>query len=186
VLTPAALGLIFYSGPVLRLWTRSDVVAQAAGSVVMVLAAAALLNGMMQVPYALQVAAGKLRIALWTNGMGVVVLVPLTIVMVRAFGLLGAGVAWLCFNVIYYFIVSVIIERIVFPLAPKFVLFKATMPPLLCGLAAFSLAGMLESVVGVAWYLSLPVALLIYTALVLGTGVAQLRAWLMEPTLVRG
>ena len=186
MLTPAALALIFYGESVLRVWTRSDIVAQAAGSVVIVLAAAALLNGMMQVPYALQVAAGKLRIALWTNGTGVVVLVPLTIVMVRALGLLGAGVAWLCFNVIYYFVVSVIIERVVFPLAPKFVLFKATMPPLLCGLAAFAVARMLQSTVGAAWYLSLPAALLIYGGLVLVTGIAHLRPLLMKPTLARG
>lgn len=93
---------------VLHLWLRtgdpSGKAAAAGAAPLTITALAMLFNSAMAIPYSLQVAAGLTRLPLWTNGLGAVLLVPLSFLAVRQWGLAGAAYAWLTFNVLYYLI----------------------------------------------------------------------------------
>ncbi len=108
---PAAAALMLFPGLILSTWTRSSAVASEASGALVVLAIAALLNASMQVPYALILAAGKTRISLWMNGVGVAILAPLLVVLVRAYGIVGGGGAWALFNLAYFFIAPAVLHR---------------------------------------------------------------------------
>jgi len=111
LVAPAAAALILFPVPVLAAWTRSPAVAAEASGALSILALAMLLNTCMQVPYALLLAAGLTRISLWINGLGVVILAPLMVIMVRAYGIVGGGIAWAVFNLAYFFIAPAILHR---------------------------------------------------------------------------
>jgi O-antigen/teichoic acid export membrane protein len=113
LVAPAAAALILFPRPVLTAWTRSPIVAAEASGALSILALAMLLNACMQVPYALLLAAGLTRISLWINGLGVVFLAPLMVIMVRAHGIVGGGIAWAIFNLAYFLIAPAILHRYV-------------------------------------------------------------------------
>lgn len=137
---PAAAALILFPGLILSTWTRSPSVATEASGALVVLAAAAMLNASMQVPYALILAAGKTRISLWMNGLGVAILAPLLVVLVRAYGIVGGGAAWAVFNVAYFFIAPAILHRSVLRGHFRRWLFADTLPFYALGGVAFGVA----------------------------------------------
>lgn len=110
---PAAAVLILFPTTVLSQWTRSAAAATEASGALSVLALAMLLNACMQVPYALLLAAGLTRISLWLNGLGVAILGPLLVVLVRAHGIVGGGVAWAIFNLAYFLAAPALLHRYV-------------------------------------------------------------------------
>lgn len=113
LVAPAAAALILFPGTVLSEWTRSPGVAEEASGALSVLAFAMLLNACMQVPYALLLAAGLTRISLWMNGLGVAILAPLLVLLIRRYGIVGGGAAWALFNMAYFLIAPAILHRYV-------------------------------------------------------------------------
>jgi O-antigen/teichoic acid export membrane protein len=111
LVAPAAAALMLFPQPLLAAWTRSPTVAVEAAGPLSVLAFAMLLNSSMQVPYALLLAAGRTRISLWINGLGVAILAPLLVVLVREHGIVGGGVAWALFNLAYFFVAPALLHR---------------------------------------------------------------------------
>jgi O-antigen/teichoic acid export membrane protein len=111
LVAPAAAALMLFPVAVLTAWTRSPAVAAEAGGALSILAFAMLLNTCMQVPYALLLAAGLTRISLWINGLGVVILAPMMVILVRAYGIVGGGIAWAVFNLAYFVIAPAILHR---------------------------------------------------------------------------
>jgi O-antigen/teichoic acid export membrane protein len=55
----------------------------------------------MNIPYALQLAAGWTRLALYANVVAIVVLLPAIVVLSSRYGAVGAAVVWLALNVGY-------------------------------------------------------------------------------------
>ena len=108
---PFAAALMFFSQPIPLVWTRSPAVAAQASSTLAALALAMLLNSCMQVPYALQLALGQTRVSLWINGVGVLVMVPLLVGLVQAFGIFGGGLAWAAFNTAYFVAAPLLLHR---------------------------------------------------------------------------
>jgi O-antigen/teichoic acid export membrane protein len=107
---PAAI-LVFFPSEFLALWTRSEDYATQAASPLAITALAMLFNSMMSIPFSLTVATGMTWLPLWTNGIGVVLLTPLTYFLVREYGISGGAWAWLIFNVGYYLVVPHILFR---------------------------------------------------------------------------
>jgi O-antigen/teichoic acid export membrane protein len=62
------------------------------------------LNGLITVPYALQLAHGWTRLALYTNLVAVVVLAPLIVFMAGRYGAIGGASVWVILNAGYVFI----------------------------------------------------------------------------------
>ncbi|MBM4421931.1 MAG: hypothetical protein FJ030_00900 [Chloroflexi bacterium] len=105
--------LIFFSYDVLLTWTRSEDVAAHAARVCSMLALASMFNSMMQIPFALQLAAGITWIALLNNTISVIALLPLMYVLISEFGMAGAGMGWVLFNIVYYLLIPHVAHRYV-------------------------------------------------------------------------
>lgn len=100
VLAPAAIALIAFSGPILRLWTGDEALASSAAPLLAMLTLGNFLNGLMHLPYQGQLAHGWTSLAVRMNIVLVVILVPLILFATPRFGAVGAATVWVLTNVI--------------------------------------------------------------------------------------
>jgi O-antigen/teichoic acid export membrane protein len=100
-LIPAAAVLVIFSYDVVRLWTQNPALAASAAPVVALLVTGTALNGLMNVPYALQMAHGWTSVPLRVNIVLALLAVPVAILLVRLYGALGAASVWPAANAIY-------------------------------------------------------------------------------------
>jgi O-antigen/teichoic acid export membrane protein len=98
---PAAAVLAFFSHEVMLAWTRNADVAAATRWVVTLFAVGTAINGLMNVPYALQLAAGWTRLAMYANLVAIACLLPALVVLASRYGAVGAAVVWVVLNVGY-------------------------------------------------------------------------------------
>jgi O-antigen/teichoic acid export membrane protein len=137
VVAPISAILIFFSYDILLLWTRSGDVAANAAPTLSILAFAALLNSIMQLPFMLQMAAGIMWISLWNNAINLVILAPLMYFLISRYGVSGAGISWALFNLLYYLIVPHIMHRHILPSEKTGWFLKDTLPLILLGSLPF-------------------------------------------------
>jgi O-antigen/teichoic acid export membrane protein len=98
---PLAGVLIFFSKDAMFAWTGDAATVHHVWLVTSMLVAGTALNGIMNVPYALQVAHGWTRLTIWMNGIAVAVLVPAVYLLGTRFGSVGAAAGWLALNLGY-------------------------------------------------------------------------------------
>ena len=110
-LVPAALVLAFFSDHLVLLWTRDVELTHAVAPLVSLLAIGNMLNGLMNLPYSLQLAHGWTRLAVTVNLVAVVLLVPAIYIGVQAFGVVAAPVVWIMLNSGYVVIGVPLIHR---------------------------------------------------------------------------
>lgn len=108
---PAALFGIFFSPEILFQWTRDPLAVMHASSCLSCLMIGALFYGLMQVPYALQLAFGWTKWTFFQNIFGIFILIPLTIVATSYFGAFGAALAWTALACSYIFVVLPLMHR---------------------------------------------------------------------------
>lgn len=96
----AAIGavLMFFSRDVLFLWTGDATVAATVAVPLTILIAGTSLNGLMNLPYALQLANGWTRLTVSSNLIALLLGLPFCIWAVRHHGLTGAACLWLAVN----------------------------------------------------------------------------------------
>jgi O-antigen/teichoic acid export membrane protein len=104
LILPATAVIAFFSYEVLLLWTQNPTTAEKTHILVSILIIGTALNGLMNLPYALQLAHGWTRLGFYVNLISVVVLVPLTIFMTWKYGAVGAAVVWVILNTGYLLI----------------------------------------------------------------------------------
>jgi O-antigen/teichoic acid export membrane protein len=104
MILPAAVVITFFSWEIMHLWTGSPVIANNTASIVSILVSGTALNGLMNLPYALQLSHGWTRIGLAINTFFILTLVPAVILMTRHYGAAGAASVWLGLNGIYMII----------------------------------------------------------------------------------
>ncbi|MFQ5773869.1 MAG: lipopolysaccharide biosynthesis protein [Kiloniellaceae bacterium] len=95
---PAAVVLALFAPHVLWAWTGDGETVRNAALLVGLLAPATALNGIQHAPYALQLASGWTKFALWANVLALAFLVPSIVYLTETFGPAGAAVAWLAMN----------------------------------------------------------------------------------------
>lgn len=100
-LVPAALVLSLFSDHILLLWTRDLSITAAVAPLVSLLAIGTMLNGLMHIPYTLQLAYGWTRLTVWINTVSLLVLVPAIYLGVSKYGVEAAAVAWILLNAGY-------------------------------------------------------------------------------------
>jgi len=110
VLPPAAL-LVFMGEDLLLAWTGDAELAQRVWLPVALLSAGNALNGLMNLPYALQLAHAWTRLAFWSNAVAVVVLAPAIYLATLRWGAPGAAAMWLALNAGYVVVVSLLMHR---------------------------------------------------------------------------
>jgi len=104
VILPAALVLAMFSYEVMLLWTGDPITAKNTHWLVSLLVIGNALNGLMNLPYGLQLAYGWTKLAFYTNVVAVLLLVPMLIVMVHYYGAIGAAIVWVTLNTGYVLI----------------------------------------------------------------------------------
>ena len=177
---PLACALIFFSGDVLRIWTRDAALASSASGALSVLAGAMLLNGMMSVPFSLMLASGMTRLPLAMNAAGAVLLTPITWILTQRHGLLGASVGWLLFNLTYFLIVPPVMLRRLLPGHYSTWLTRDTLPFMAAGLATFGAASWLVTDASVAAKVGAAGTALIAYGLVVLAATPELRSAILD------
>ncbi|KFN43129.1 oligosaccharide flippase family protein [Arenimonas oryziterrae] len=111
VMAVAAM-MVLFAGDLLLLWTNDAVLAAKAGPVLSLLVIGTALNGLMYLPFALQLANGWTRLSMLQNLVAVVVFVPLVWLLSQRFGGRGAATAWIALNVGYLCISVPLMHRV--------------------------------------------------------------------------
>jgi O-antigen/teichoic acid export membrane protein len=101
LILPLGCVIAFFSFEVLWVWTRNAPVARNAAAITSLLVIGYTINGLMNLPYLLQLANGWTGLGLRINGAFIVTLVPAIFFMTVRFGAIGAGAVWVALNVIY-------------------------------------------------------------------------------------
>jgi O-antigen/teichoic acid export membrane protein len=98
---PAAVVIVLFSSEALLLWTQDPAIAERTHTLVSILVTGTALNGLMNIPYALQLASGWTRLALLLNLAAVLLLVPFIIALTKWYGPAGAASVWVILNLGY-------------------------------------------------------------------------------------
>jgi O-antigen/teichoic acid export membrane protein len=110
-LFPVATTLVLFSGEAVYAWTGDRRLTAQVAPMISVWAVGAALNGVMHVPYALQLAMGWVRLSITMNVLVAAIMVPAILVLVPRFGALAAGWVWATVNLVYLTIGSLLMHR---------------------------------------------------------------------------
>ena len=99
ITVPCALTLALFSTDFIRAWTGNTAAAQQVGMTSTLLLWGELMQAITVVPCYLALAHGDVRVNLQIGVASVLLIIPLLIVLLSHFGVLGAGIAWLVMNV---------------------------------------------------------------------------------------
>jgi O-antigen/teichoic acid export membrane protein len=97
---------VLFAPEILWVWTRDRSTVENTQQLVRLLTVGAALNGLLHLPYALQVAHGWTRLSIYMNLGAVALLGPLIVFMVMHYGASGAATVWVALNA-GYILVSV-------------------------------------------------------------------------------
>jgi O-antigen/teichoic acid export membrane protein len=111
LLMPIAAVLVFFSKEILILWTHNAEFTEKCFQVLSILSLGSLFNGLMNMPYALQMSYGWMSLVLWQNSLSVLLLLPATVVCFQYYGIIGAAWTWLVHNALCVLICLPIIHR---------------------------------------------------------------------------
>jgi O-antigen/teichoic acid export membrane protein len=98
LILPLAAVLALFSTDILQFWTRNTEVARNAGPIASVLVVGTAINGLMNLPYALQLANGWTSLNLWLSIFLTLTLVPAIWFMATHYGPVGAASVWIALN----------------------------------------------------------------------------------------
>ena len=156
VIASVAAVLVVFAHELLFLWTGDADLATKVAPALKLLVLGSALNGLMNIPYALQLAHGWTRLAAGLNAASLAVGIPLCLWAVSRYGMVGAALPWLLAN-----LVSVVVgipwmhQRLLPGQAWRWYL-QDNLPPLLAGVGvALALHALLptltRSLAGLAW-----------------------------------
>jgi len=111
LILPIAIVVALFSYEIIFLWTQSPTTAERTHLLVSILICGTALNGIMNPPYALQLAFGWTELNVISNILAVIILVPLIIYMATHYGAIGAASAWLILNISYILFLIPIMHR---------------------------------------------------------------------------
>ncbi len=104
IILPAAIVVSLFSSEILFLWTGDPVTVANTHSIVSILIIGTALNGLMNLPYALQLAHAWTKLGLYGNIIASIVLVPMIYFLATHYGVVGAACAWVILNTGYMLI----------------------------------------------------------------------------------
>jgi len=101
LILPVAIVIALFSHEILFIWTQNQATADKTYLIVSILICGTALNGLMNLPYALQLASGWTRLSFLKNVIAVALVIPLIIYMTAHYGAIGAAIAWPVLNMGY-------------------------------------------------------------------------------------
>ncbi len=114
VVLPVVAVVSVFSPEALMIWTRNPAIVENSHLFVSLLVIGTGLNGLMNIPYALQLASGWTKLAFYQNVVSVSVAVPALIILTRLYGGVGAAVIWVVLNASWVLITPHIMHRRLF------------------------------------------------------------------------
>ena len=99
ILLPVAVTLVFFAEEMLILWVGDPIVVSNAHMILSLLIIGTVINGLMTLPYTLQLAYGWTKLTLYKTIVAVILLVPLMVWMVQMYHGVGAALVWIILNV---------------------------------------------------------------------------------------
>jgi O-antigen/teichoic acid export membrane protein len=111
LILPAAVLAALFAREILALWTQNTVTVANTHLLVSLLVIGTALNGLMHLPYALQLAHGWTSLAFYSNVISVIFLIPLLFVAASSYGAVGAAAIWIILNSGYVLIQLQIMHR---------------------------------------------------------------------------
>lgn len=156
VIAAVTMVLIVFAREVLLLWTGDANLAGKVALPLAILVAGSALNGLMNIPYALQLAHGWTRLAMGLNAASFVLGLPFCLWAVQVHGTTGAALLWLLANLAsVLFGIPLMHRRLLHTEMTKWYL-QDNLPPLLAALAAALvleavLPPISRSITGLAW-----------------------------------
>jgi O-antigen/teichoic acid export membrane protein len=112
---PAMMLLIFFGGGVVFMWSGNTSLAENTAPILLPLVLGTFLNGLMHMPYQCQLAHGWTGLAIKTNVVAVVVLIPAIFWVVPHYGAVGAAWMWVALNAGYVLIAIQFMHRRLIP-----------------------------------------------------------------------
>jgi len=98
---PLALCMTIFSRDILEIWTRNHQLVVQTSTLMALLVIGNALGGLMNIPYALQLANGWTRLAFYINMVAVIVLAPAIYFATKRWGMAGAASIWIVLNAGY-------------------------------------------------------------------------------------
>lgn len=134
VLAAIAAVLVVFAYEILWLWTGDAALAVKVAPTLQLLVLGTALNGLMSIPYALQLAHGWTRLALGLNALSLLLGLPLCLWAVQQYGMLGAAAPWLLGNLISIVIgIPLMHRRLLSGQALRWYIYD-NLPPLMAGI----------------------------------------------------
>lgn len=98
LILPISIVVALFSRQILFVWTGNLTTVEHTNLVLSILITGTALNGLMYLPFGLQLAYGWTRLALYIEVVAVLILTPSIIVMANLYGGVGAALIWVIFN----------------------------------------------------------------------------------------
>lgn len=131
LVVPLAAVMISFPTQVLFVLTNDAVLSQRGAPILTFLVCGYVINGLMNIPYALQLASGWTSLSVWINLAAITVLVPLVWVGALHFGGTGGAAAWALLNISYLLVTPRIMHRRLLRDQMWAWYFKDVIPPLI-------------------------------------------------------
>ena len=97
----ATVVMMVFAATILQLWTQDSALARQSATLLSTLALGNLLNGLMHIPYYLQLAHGWTRLTTRINIISIMFIIPAILWAVPLYGAVGAAWVWVSLNVSY-------------------------------------------------------------------------------------
>lgn len=115
LIIPFAVVVSLFSYEIMLLWTRNPVTAEHCRFLVAIVVSGTAIAGLVNIPYALQLAHGWTKLSLYVNSVSVVLLVPMIVYLTRHYGAVGGASAWVILNCGYMLIATPIMFKHLLP-----------------------------------------------------------------------
>jgi len=111
LILPPTVVMVIFSREIMLLWTQDATAAMQTCRLASLLVVGTALNGLMHIPYALQLANGWTKLTLGVNVAAIFLLIPLLVVLSLRWGALGAAWVWPILNAGYVLIALQLMHR---------------------------------------------------------------------------
>ena len=115
LLVPATVVLALFPSHFLLLWTRNETATAAVAPLFSILLIGNMLNGLMHMPYYLQLAHGWTRFTVRVNTVSLLLLAPLVYFGVKNYGAIAAALVWAALNLGYVLVAVPIMHKRLLP-----------------------------------------------------------------------
>jgi len=112
---PAVAILVFFSYDVILIWLQNIETANNVAPLVSILVLGTMLNGIMHIPYGLQLAAGWTSLALRFGIFSLIIFAALLIILTKYYGVMGAAAAWPIQQALYVLFSLTLMHRRLLP-----------------------------------------------------------------------